>query len=169
MAAEPLAGRLVRGAIGGVVSGFVFAGITMWFASTMPDGAAEMPLRMMSTIVLGSGAMEAGTTSVGLGVVVHLVLSALFGIVFALVVPMLRTNGTVALVGTVYGLVLYVVNFLVLAPLIFTVFQAANQPFELFAHVVFGTLLAFFFYGSGARQREGFASVGATAKAVPAS
>ncbi|MGQ0718991.1 MAG: hypothetical protein ACT4NP_17090 [Pseudonocardiales bacterium] len=168
MAAEPLAGRLVRGAIGGVVSGFVFAGVTMWFASTMPDGSAEMPLRMMSTIVQGSGAMEAGTTSVGLGVVVHLVLSALFGIVFALVVPMLRTNGTVALVGTGYGLALYVVNFLVLAPLFFTVFQAANQPFEVFAHIVFGTLLAFFFYGSGARQREGFASVGATDKVVPA-
>lgn len=151
-----------------MVSGVVFAGITMWFASTMPDGTAEMPLRMMSTIVQGSGAMEAGTTSVGLGVAVHLVLSVLFGIVFALVVPALQTNGTVALAGTVYGLVLYVVDFLVLAPLIFTVFQAANQPFEVLAHIVFGTLLSFFFYGSGARQREGFASVGATAKAVPA-
>lgn len=168
MTAEPLSGRLVRGVIGGLVSGMVFVGVTMWFASTMPDGKAEMPLRMMSTIVKGSDAMAAGTTSVGLGWVVHLVLSMAFGIVFALLVPMLRTNGTVALAGTVYGALLYVVNFLVLAPLIFTVFRDANQPFELFAHIVFGTLLSFFFYGSGARHDEGFASVGAAAHAAPA-
>jgi len=160
MAEEPLAGRLVRGAVGGVASGIVFVGVTMWFASTMPDGSAEMPLRMISTVVQGSGAMEAGTTSVGLGVAVHLVLSALFGIIFALVVPALRTNGTVALVGTIYGVLLYVVNFIILAPLIFTVFQGANQPFELFAHIVFGTLLAFFFYGSGVRRDEGLLSTG---------
>lgn len=168
MAVEPLPGRLVRGAVGGVVSGAVFAGVTMWFASTMPEGSAEMPLRMMSTVVKGSDAMAAGTTSVGVGLLVHLVLSVLFGVVFAFVVPTLRTNGTVALVGTIYGGLLYVVNFLVLAPLVFTVFQDANQPFELFAHLVFGTLLAFFFYGSGARASEGFASVGASGQPAPA-
>jgi len=42
----------------------------------------------------------------------------------------------------------------VLAPLAFTVFQSANQPFELFAHVVFGTLLSFAFFGAGARRGE---------------
>lgn len=162
MAAEPLLGRVVRGVVGGEVAGVVFAGVTMWFASTMPDGKAEMPLHMMSTIVQGSGAMEAGTTSAGLGVAVHLVLSALFGVVFALLVPLLRTNGTVALAGLVYGVGLYVVNFLILAPLVFTVFQGANQPFELFAHAVYGSLLSFSFYGSGARRGEGIASVGAT-------
>jgi hypothetical protein len=74
--------------------------------------------------------------------------------VFALAVPVFRTNGTVALAGTVYGLLLYVVNFLVLTPLVFTIFRNANQPFEVFAHVVFGTLLSFAFFGSGARQGE---------------
>ena len=59
-----------------------------------------------------------------------------------------------ALAGTAYGLLLYVVNFLVLAPLAFTTFQAANQPFELFAHLVFGTLLSFAFFGSGTRRGE---------------
>jgi uncharacterized membrane protein YagU involved in acid resistance len=98
--------------------------------------------------------MAAGTASPTVGVLVHLVLSALFGAVFALVVPWLRTNGTVAVAGTAYGLLLYVVNFLVLAPLLFPTFQAANQPFEVFAHVVFGTLLSFAFFGSGVRRGE---------------
>jgi uncharacterized membrane protein YagU involved in acid resistance len=150
---EPLAGRLVRGAVGGVAAGLVFAAVTMWFADST-GGKAEMPLRMISTIVKGDQAMAAGTTSPALGAVVHVVLSALLGIVFALAVPRFRTNGTVALAGTVYGLLLYVLNFLVLTPLVFTTFRMANQPFEVFAHLVFGTLLSFAFFGSGVRRGE---------------
>jgi uncharacterized membrane protein YagU involved in acid resistance len=150
---EPLAARLLRGAVGGVLAGLVFAGVTMWFADST-GGKPDMPLRMISTIVKGDGAMAAGTTSPALGAVVHVVLSALFGMVFALAVPRFRTNGTVALAGTVYGLLLYVVNFLVLSPLVFTIFRNANQPFEVFAHLVFGTLLSFAFFGSGARRGE---------------
>jgi hypothetical protein len=70
-----------------------------------------------------------------------------------------------SLVGTVYGVLLYVVNFLVLSPLLFPVFGDANQPFELFAHVVFGTVLAFFFYGSGVRRSEGFVAIGPAQRA----
>ncbi|MEO3784087.1 hypothetical protein ABGB12_12195 [Actinocorallia sp. B10E7] len=159
MTAEALPARLIRGAVGGIASGMVFAGATMWFATTMPDGKAEMPLRMISTIVKGAQSMQEGTTSVPLGLVVHMILSVAFGVGFALLVPYLRTNGTVALAGTLYGAALYVVNFLVLAPVVFTVFQDANQPFELLAHIVFGTLLSFFFYGSGRRRDEGFVSI----------
>jgi uncharacterized membrane protein YagU involved in acid resistance len=150
---EPVVRRLLRGAVGGVAAGLVFAAVTMWFAHST-GGKAEMPLRMISTIVKGDQAMAAGTTSPALGAVVHLALSALFGMVFALAVPRFRTNGTVALAGTIYGLLLYVVNFLVLTPLVFTTFRMANQPFEVVAHLVFGTLLSFAFFGSGARRGE---------------
>jgi hypothetical protein len=150
---EPLARRLVRGAVGGVAAGIVFGAVTMWFADST-GGKAEMPLRMISTLVKGDQAMAAGATSPTLGVVVHVVLSALFGMVFALAVPRFRTNGTVALAGTAYGLLLYVLNFLVLTPLAFTTFRMANQPFEVLAHLVFGTLLSFAFFGNGVRRGE---------------
>ena len=156
---EPLVRRLVRGAVGGVAAGIVFVGVTMWFADST-GGKAEMPLRMISTLVKGDQAMAAGTTSPALGAVVHLVLSALFGILFALAVPRFRTNGTVALAGTIYGLLLYVLNFLVLTPLVFTTFRMANQPFEVFAHLVFGTLLSFVFFGSGVRRAEPVLALG---------
>ena len=150
---EPLVRRLVRGAVGGVAAGLVFAAVTMWFADST-GGTAELPLRMISTIVKGDQAMATGTTSRALGGVVHVALSAVFGMVFALAVPRFRTNGTVALAGTVYGLLLYVLNFLVLTPLVFTTFGMANQPFEVVAHLVFGTLLSFAFFGSGVRRGE---------------
>jgi uncharacterized membrane protein YagU involved in acid resistance len=97
---------------------------------------------------------DKGTTSPVLGAVVHLVLSAAFGVAFGLVVPWFRTNGTVALAGVAYGLLLYLLNFQVLARLFFTTFKMANQPFEVVVHVVFGILLAFAFFGSGVRRGE---------------
>lgn len=151
--AEPLPRRLVRGAVGGVLAGIPFVLVTMWFASST-GGPAEMPLRMMSTIVLGDGAMADGSSSPVVGAVVHVVLSALFGVGLALLAPLLRTNGTVAVVGAAYGVLLYLVNFHVLAPLLFSTFEAANKPFELFAHVVFGSLLAFAFFASGVRRAD---------------
>ena len=150
---EPVGRRLVRGAVGGVAAGIVFAAVTMWFADST-GGKAEMPLRMIATIVKGDQVMATGTTSPALGGVVHVVLSALFGMLFALAVPRFRTNGTVALAGTIYGLLLYVLNFLVLTPLVFTTFRMANQPFEVVIHLVFGTLLSFAFFGSGVRRGE---------------
>ena len=137
--------RVARGAVGGIASGAVFAAVTMWFASTMPDGSALMPLHMMATVVQGDGAMAEKTTSPVVGVIVHLVLSAAFGMVFALIVPRLLTNSMIVVGGFLYGLALYVVNFAILAPLLFTTFEMANQPFELLAHAVFGTLLGFAF------------------------
>ena len=156
---DALTTRLMRGALAGLVAGLLFILATMWLASA--DGKpADMPLRMISTILKGDAAMADGTTSVGLGWATHLVMSAIFGVVFALVTPMLKTNGTAAIIGTVYGLLLYVVNFLVLAPLVFTTFQKANQPFELVVHVVFGTLVGFAFFSSWPRSSEPLLALG---------
>jgi uncharacterized membrane protein YagU involved in acid resistance len=152
--AEDLPKRILRGAIGGLVAGGVFIAATMWFASSLGD-PADAPLMMISTLVQGEAAMEAGTASPALGLLVHAVLSAAFGLVFGLIAPWFGTNGTVALVGTVYGALLYVVNFLVIVPLAFPIFEMANQPFELVVHVVFGTLLSLAFFGSDVRRREG--------------
>lgn len=148
-----LAGRIARGVIGGVVVGAIFIGLTMWFADST-GGQAKGPLMMISTIVLGKGAMTNGTASVGVGAAVHFALSAAFGVLFALVVPAFRTNGTLLVAGTAYGLMLYVVNFLVFARTLFPVLKMANQPFELVVHIVFGTLLAIAFLSSDSRRSE---------------
>ena len=156
---EAMGRRLLRGAIGGIVAGIPFAVITMWFASTTGGGWLA-PLKLISTIVLGADALQAGTAQPWVGVAVHMVLSALLGMAFGLIAPTLRTNGTAALVGTVYGALLYVVNFLIIGNTILPQFQMPNQPFELVMHIVFGTLLSFFFYSSGVRRNEAFLATG---------
>jgi uncharacterized membrane protein YagU involved in acid resistance len=151
--ATELVGRLARGVIGGIVVGALFIGVTMWFADST-GGEAKGPLMMISTIVLGEGAMTDGTASAGVGALVHFVLSALFGVIFALAVPAFRTNGTLLIAGTAYGALLYVVNFLIFARTLFPVLEMANQPFEVVVHVVFGTLLAMAFLSSDSRRGE---------------
>ncbi|MDQ3569078.1 MAG: hypothetical protein M3396_00325 [Actinomycetota bacterium] len=133
---------LIRGGLGGIGAGGVFVALTMWFATSVGD-PAKGPLLMISTIVKGDDAMANGTASVGVGLALHLGLSALFGLVFAVLASRLRTNGSLATAGALYGAGLYLLNFKVLTPLAFPVFKMANQPFELVVHVVFGTLLSF--------------------------
>lgn len=151
--------RLVRGAVAGIGAGIPFAVITMWFAASTGGGWLA-PLKLISTIVLGADALQSGTAQPWVGVVVHMVISAALGMAFALIAPMLRTNGTAALVGTLYGALIYVVNFLLIAPILLPQFTMTNQPFELVMHTVFGTLLALFFYSSGVRRAEAVLALG---------
>lgn len=150
---EPIGARMLRGVLGGAVSGLIFMLVTMWFADSLGDSPSG-PLMMISTIVKGEAAMANGTADPAVGWLVHGALSVVFGILFALVAPLFRTNGTVALAGIVYGALLYVLNFLVLAPIAFPIFKMANQPFELAIHIVFGALLSLAFFGSGVRASE---------------
>lgn len=142
--ARPLVPNLLRGAVGGLLSGAAFIAVTMWFVASL-DMPARGPLRAISTIVLGTGALDDGSANAALGLVVHGVLSIAYGIAFGVLVTRIRNDGLVALLGVAYGAALFVVNFLVLAPLQFTPFEGANKPFELVVHVVFGSLLALAF------------------------
>jgi uncharacterized membrane protein YagU involved in acid resistance len=131
---------LGRGILAGVVGGAIFAVITMWFTASTGAGAVT-PLKMIATILQGDDAFPRDASSI-LGATLHMVLSVAYGIVFAVVVAAIRASaGVIALLGLLYGAAIFVVNFLVLAPLWFTTFQAANKPFELAIHLVFGAVL----------------------------
>jgi hypothetical protein len=143
----------ICGAVGGLLAGAAFLVLNMWFATSM-NQPAKMPLLMMSTILLGNDAIKDGTATVGVGLLVHGVLSIAFGVAFAVVASRLRTNGSLALAGTIFGIVLYLVNFKIFAPAAFTVFEDANQPFEFATHVVFGLGVALAFFSSGTRRGE---------------
>lgn len=127
-----------------MLAGAAFIAVTMWFVASL-DMPAKSPLLGISTIVLGSGAVEDGSANAALGLVVHTVLSVVYGVVFAVLATRVRSDGLVSLLGVVYGALLFVVNFLVLAPLSFTAFEGANKPFELVVHVFYGSLLALAF------------------------
>lgn len=145
--------RLAMGVVGGIVAGAGFIALTMWFAHT--DGKdAVAPFKMISTIVQGPPPDD-GT--VWLGVVVHAVLSVLFGLIFALLTHPWGTGTVAALAGLVYGGAIYVVNFQLLSRFVEhwgAFLDGTNQPFEVAVHLVFGALLAVFFPAAARRARQ---------------
>lgn len=91
-------------------------------------------------------AMLIGSTSAVVGAVVHLVISAGLGVLFALVVPSLGT-GMMLVAGAVYGVVWWVLGPLLIMPtvlgmsaMVFVIDTTAL--FSLMEHVIFGLVAA---------------------------
>lgn len=132
---------MLRGAVGGLVAGVIFGVFQMWYLADagMP---ANTIIRMIATIVQPDEYFAAGTTSLPIGWAVHVTLSLTYGALLGLVATEFRANASRVALAGFYGLVVYIFNFLLLAPLFYPVFEAANQPFEAVVHVVYGFLLA---------------------------
>lgn len=120
--------RALHGVLAGIAGGVVF-------------GALMAIMGMLPMV-----AMLVGSTSAVVGALVHLVISAGLGLLFALVVPALDT-GMMLVAGAVYGAVWWVLGPLLIMPtvlgmtaMVFTVDTTAL--FSLVGHVLFGLVAA---------------------------
>ena len=147
---------VTRGTIAGLASGLVFLVANMGWA-VHKDKPAVAPLIDISTIFHTQdqpapvNAPPFGVDNVVVGLVTHLTLAMIFGIVFALLaVALVRSNAVLAGAGVAYGLLLYVVNFQILGRTAFPWFPDSMGPpqgFEVFIHAVFGLFLVPFLVG----------------------
>lgn len=138
---------VAQGVVGGVLAGILFAMFEMIMAAVLNGGDAFFgPLRMIGGIVLGQSALSPDTSLVvagGVGVVVHMMLSALFGASVAAVaayIPQLRSGtGPLVLWAGIAGFGLWIVNFYVIAPLAgWNWFPNSTNPIvQLVAHTLF--------------------------------
>jgi hypothetical protein len=114
---------LGRGAIAGIVGGVALMIFEMAVAGfSMGLAWAQLPVRMAGGILLGPGALDARAPIAAVataGALVHLALSAAFGLLFAAIVDARHARDTWLLAGAalLYGTALWVVNFYVVAPL----------------------------------------------------
>ncbi len=159
-ASMDLGAVLTRGAVAGLAGGVLFALANMWYADAHGKPPVA-PFLAISTIFHGTKMPIMSAPDVIAGLVLHLRLSLLFGIVFAIGVVLLRLPQRPALLlaaGVVYGLALYVVNFQIIARAAFPFFvnpKGPNQIFELWIHpVAYGLLLVPFFLGFRATSRR---------------
>jgi hypothetical protein len=138
----------------GVAAGIAFAMFEMIMAALLNGaGAFFAPLRMIGGIGLGRTAIDPATsllTAGGVGLVIHMLMSMSYGIVAAAVlslVPELSASRTTILLTTsVAGLLLWLVNFYVLAPAFgWSWFpDKANPAVQFIAHTFFfGTVLGY--------------------------
>lgn len=131
--------RAMYGVVAGLVGGIVF-------------GMLMAMMGMLSMI-----AMLVGSTSAGIGMLVHLAISAGIGALFALVVP---ATGAVTLLaaGAVYGMVWWVLGPLIIMPawLGMPLFMFDSTTWlSLMGHVIYGMVAAAVLFGL--RQRAGHA------------
>lgn len=152
---------LRQGAIAGIVAGIVFAAFEMIVsAATMGAEAFFMPLRMIGAIALGAEALDPGYSLLTAGVaglIVHMVLAIIYGVIFGEIGAALR--GPVAFIGagSIFGLVLWLINFYAIAPVLFPWFLDANPLVQFIAHTFFfGSVLGFYLWKS--HQRSGLES-----------
>ncbi len=141
---------LVHGIVGGIIAGIVFAMADMVMAVVVMGDSFFAPLRMIGAIVLGQAALSPSYPLLQAGVVgmmLHMMLSAMYGVIFVYLLALGRqlwaSTGARLVYGSLFGLALWVANFLIVAPLVFPWFGMAN-PFWMgfVAHTFFfGTIV----------------------------
>jgi hypothetical protein len=142
---------LGAGAISGIAAGIVFAVFEMIAsAAMMGAGAFFMPLRMIGAILVGPGALDASYSiwaAGAAGLTVHLVLSIVYGVIFAMILGGLRSATWDVLLGAAFGFALWLINFYLIAPMAFPWFLDANPAIQFIAHTVFfGAVLGWFMW-----------------------
>jgi uncharacterized membrane protein YagU involved in acid resistance len=129
--------------VAGIIAGLIFAAFEVIVAAVMmgPE-ALFMPLRMIGAIVLGSAALDPGyslLTAAAAGVVVHMVLSIAFALLFAFVAPASASTTALIAIGAAFGTGLWLVNFYLIAPMMgWSWFPEQTNPvIQFLAHAVF--------------------------------
>lgn len=149
-----LASWIKEGLIGGMVAGIVFAMFEMIMAALLNGASAFfMPLRMIGAMVLGQEALTPSYSLLGAavtGVVVHMILSGMFGLGFGAGVAVLptvaRSQTMIVGLASIYGLLLWLINFYVIAPVAGWDWfpDKTNVTVQFFAHTFFfGAVLGF--------------------------
>ena len=133
----------------GVVAGILF-GIAEMAAAAMMGDPPTMPLRMFASVVLGQSALTSPdiTMVAAVGIAAHLALSAIFGLVYGILAASTSTEtqtswGRQTLLGVLFGIGLWFVNFQVIARVAYPWFLDAPQFLQMAMHaLLFGLPLS---------------------------
>jgi hypothetical protein len=151
--------RSVREGLGfGLIAGTVFA-IAQVAATMIAGDSAILAFRRLASVVLGSDALAVtpAATAVGVGIVVHLYLSAMYGAFYgiynsALTMTSRRSLERQALIGPLFGVMLWLVNFQVLARVRYPWWLDLPQLPQICLHAVFFGLPLGLLYATAERR-----------------
>ena len=125
----------------GLIGGVIMMMLEMIMVPLFLGGSPWGPPRMMAGIILGSevvpppATFDVGIMMAGLGV--HLMMSIIFALILNAIVNNMSFIWSLV-VGAVYGYVLYLVNFYLIAEALFPWFQNATNWVTAFSHIAFG-------------------------------
>ena len=133
--------ELAAGPRAGAAGALAFLILEMILVPVVLGGSAWGPVRMIAGLVMGRGVVQPSDTFDGVvvvGLAVHFALSALYGVILAFIIPRMM-GGQAMLVGGLYGLVLYLVNFYGFT-LLFPWFAMAHNWVTVLSHLAFGVV-----------------------------
>ena len=144
-----------RGGLAGLLAGLIFVMVEMAAMVMIMGESPWGPPRMMAAIALGQGVLPPPATFdagiVFVGMMVHFVLSAILGTIFAMAASRMCTSTAHATIaGGLFGLAIYFVNFYGLTAL-FPWFAMARNGITIAAHVVFGAVLGWSYWRARTR------------------
>ncbi|MDQ3205688.1 MAG: hypothetical protein M3Q40_04130 [Pseudomonadota bacterium] len=133
----------------GVIAGLVFVMLEMMMVAMFLGGSPWGPPRMIAAIAMGRDVLPPPATFdltiLMVAMAIHLVLSIILAFVFALIVKG-RPLGTTVIIGAVFGLALYLINFYLMTA-VFPWFAEARNWVSIFVHIVFGVVLGWVYAG----------------------
>lgn len=129
-----------------LIAGIVFLILELALVAAS-GGSIWGPPRMIGAIALGKDVLPPPETfhltSFVAAIVVHFGLSIIYGVIFALVADRAAwTHGVASMVGLMFGLAIYAVNFYGMTAF-FPWFAMARNGISIFAHAMFGLALGY--------------------------
>lgn len=155
----------------GILAGVVFMMLEMILVATVGGASPWGPPRMIAAIVMGTDVLPppASFNLIVLlaAMIVHLILSLVLAFPLAWIISRQRLGLFASLgAGTVYGLIIYLVNFYGMTA-VFPWFAMARTPITLLSHAAFGLVLGWSYHSLIVRNFAQQAS--AADKSEPAS
>jgi len=152
---------ITRGATAGAIAGGLLGALEMAGAAAAEDGWWQ-PWRMVSSILLDRGAFTASPgLVVFIGIFVHLLVSMATGIVAAMMYEWSTVSrlhhlspGSACAAGAVFGGLVWLVNFAVVAAAFLPWMWRLNQGAQLAFHLAYGATLGFTLHALGRYARN---------------
>jgi hypothetical protein len=128
----------------GLIAGAIFMMAEMLMVMVFMEQSRWGPPRMIAAMIMGRGVLPPpGSFDMSImatAMMIHFPLSVLYGLILGWIAHRLGgINATV--VGAVFGLTIYFINFYLVAPALFPWFTQAQNWVSLVAHLAFGLAL----------------------------
>lgn len=128
----------------GVIAGAVFLAVEMLMVMAFMGESPWAPPRMMAAMLLGRDVLpppadfDAGIVMAAM--LVHFPLSIVYGLITGWIVHRLNSTN-VLLIGAVFGMAIYFINFYLIAPAAFPWFMEARNGISVTGHLIYGLVL----------------------------
>jgi len=139
-----------------VIAGIVFMMLEMVLVATVGGGSPWGPPRMIAAMVMGEGVLPPPATfemaTMLVAMLVHLTTSVVYAAILGWVISSRGLGlGMSLLVGTLFGLLLYFVNFYLFTS-VWPWFAMARGMISIFAHAAYGFTLGWAYHALASRH-----------------